>query len=252
MTDFRKVNTASARYQQLSLNPQKLAGQCGKLKCCLNFELDTYLDALKSFPKQDTVLETEKGKATFVKMDIFKGLLWYNSKEEGFKWFKLTLEQVQEVIEMNKRGEKAPSLEELESETAVATKIDFENVVGQDSLTRFDKPKSKNKRRNNRRKKPGQGQRNSGNSPQNKQGNQNRPKGNNPNQKGQNSEEPSQGAAKKRRPKKRNQRNPNAAANAQQPGNVKTEGTSPKPRRNKRRNKPNNNNKPDANASKDA
>jgi hypothetical protein len=169
LTDFRKVNTASARYQQLSLNPQKLAGQCGKLKCCLNFELDSYLDALKDFPKQDVVLETEKGRATFVKMDIFKGLLWYASKEEGFKWYKLTLEQVQEVIAMNKNGEKAPSLEELESETTVATKIDFENVVGQDSLTRFDKPKTKNKRRN-KKKKPGQGQNQQGNSGPRKQG----------------------------------------------------------------------------------
>lgn len=156
LTDFRKVNTASARYQQLSLNPQKLAGQCGKLKCCLNFELDSYLDALKAFPKQDTVLETEKGKAYFVKMDIFKGLLWYTSRDEGSKWFKLTLEQVKEVINLNKKGIKGPILEELESETIVETKIDFENVVGQDSLTRFDKPKTNKRRRNNkRRRKPG-------------------------------------------------------------------------------------------------
>jgi len=154
LTDFRKVNTASARYQQLSLNPQKLAGQCGKLKCCLNFELDSYLDALRGFPKQNVVLETEKGKAFFVKMDIFKGLLWYNLKEEGFKWYKLTLEQVQEVIEMNKRGEKALSLEDLESELVVETKIDFENVVGQDSLTRFDKPKSNKRRRNKKKRRP--------------------------------------------------------------------------------------------------
>jgi len=83
LTDFRKVNTAAARYQQLSLNPLKLAGQCGKLKCCLNYELDSYLDALKSFPKQDTVLKTEKGVAVFIKMDI-----WYTYKEERFKWYK--------------------------------------------------------------------------------------------------------------------------------------------------------------------
>ena len=279
LTDFRKVNTASARYQQLSLNPQKLAGQCGKLKCCLNFELDTYLDALKSFPKQDTVLETEKGRAFFVKMDIFKGLIWYNSKEEGFKWFKLTLEQVQEVIEMNKRGEKSPSLEELESETAVVTKIDFENVVGQDSLTRFDKPKSKNKRRN-KRKKPGQGQNkqnnsvprkqgqrpsNKGNKQPVKEGNQNNsPRGNkNPNQKPKNpnantnANGPKQGAPKKRRPQNKNKQNPNkpktGAENIQKQGGVKSEGGSPKPRRNNnRRRNPNNNNKPDSNAAKDA
>mgnify|MGYP003638876121 FL=1 len=88
LTDFRKVTTSAARYQQLSLNPLKLAGQCGKLKCCLNFELDTYLDALKSFPKQDVVLRTEKGDAVFIKMDIFKKHLWYTYKEERFKWFR--------------------------------------------------------------------------------------------------------------------------------------------------------------------
>ena len=148
LTDFRKVNTAAARYQQLSLNPLKLAGQCGKLKCCLNYELDTYLDALQSFPKQDKVLKTEKGDAVFVKMDIFKKLLWYTYKEESFKWYKLSLDQVQEIIELNKNNELALPLEEYELEIAEETPIDFENVVGQDSLTRFDTPK---KGRNNRR-----------------------------------------------------------------------------------------------------
>ena len=84
LTDFRKVNTASARYQQLSLNPQKLSGQCGKLKCCLNYELDTYMDALNKFPKQETVLKTEKGDAVFVKMDIFKEEFWYTYKGDSF------------------------------------------------------------------------------------------------------------------------------------------------------------------------
>lgn len=156
LTDFRKVNTASARYQQLSLNPLKLAGQCGKLKCCLNYELDTYLDALKSFPKQDTILKTENGDAVFVKMDIFKNLLWYTYKDQSFKWFKLSLDQVQEIIDLNVTGEVASPLEEYESEIIEAPKTDFENVVGQDSLTRFDTPKKpkrarrKNKRNNNK------------------------------------------------------------------------------------------------------
>ncbi|CAM1369771.1 Cell fate regulator YaaT, PSP1 superfamily (Controls sporulation, competence, biofilm development) [Tenacibaculum sediminilitoris] len=153
LTDFRKVNTAAARYQQLSLNPLKLAGQCGKLKCCLNYELDTYLDALQSFPKQDKVLKTEKGDAVFVKMDIFKKLLWYTYKEESFKWYKLSLDQVQEIIELNKNNELALPLEEYELEMAEETSVDFENVVGQDSLTRFDVPKKgrKNNRRNKRK-----------------------------------------------------------------------------------------------------
>jgi hypothetical protein len=144
------VSTSAARYQQLSLNPLKLAGQCGKLKCCLNFELDTYLDVLKNFPKQDVVLKTEKGLAVFVKMDIFKEHLWYTYKEERFKWFRLTLDQVQEIIDLNKNNEKSASLEEYESEVEVAPKVDFEDVVGQDSLTRFDVPKTRNRKRSNR------------------------------------------------------------------------------------------------------
>ena len=154
LTDFRKVSTTAARYQQLSLNPLKLAGQCGKLKCCLNFELDTYLDALKTFPKQNILLKTEKGTASFVKMDIFKKELWYTYTEERFKWFKLNLEQVLEIIELNKKGEKSISLEEYESEIEITPKIDFENVVGQDSLTRFDTPKKSKRRRNKKKRKP--------------------------------------------------------------------------------------------------
>jgi len=152
LTDFRKVTTSAARYQQLSLNPLKLAGQCGKLKCCLNFELDTYLDALKEFPKQDLVLKTEKGEAVFVKMDIFKEHLWYTYKEERFKWFRLTLEQIQEIIALNKNNEKSIPLEEYEADLEIVSKADFEDSVGQDSLTRFDVPKTSKRRRNNRNK----------------------------------------------------------------------------------------------------
>jgi cell fate regulator YaaT (PSP1 superfamily) len=156
LTDFRKVSTSAARYQQLSLNPLKLAGQCGKLKCCLNYELDTYLDALKSFPKQDLILNTEKGEAVFIKMDIFKKHLWYTYKSERFKWFRLTLDQVQEIIELNKNNEKSISLEEYESEIEIPETVNFEDAVGQDSLTRFDAPKTSKRRRNtkSKRKKP--------------------------------------------------------------------------------------------------
>lgn len=166
LTDLRKVNTTAARYQQLSLNPQKLAGQCGKLKCCLNYELDTYLDALTDFPKQDTVLKTEKGEAIFIKMDIFKNLLWYTYKDDRNKWYKLTLEQVKEIIELNKNQNKIASLEEYETELIESSKVNFENVVGQDSLTRFDIPKSNKKRRNrNRKSQKSTIQKQAGNSP---------------------------------------------------------------------------------------
>jgi cell fate regulator YaaT (PSP1 superfamily) len=150
LTDFRSVSTSAARYQQLSLNPQKLAGQCGKLKCCLNYELDTYLDALKDFPKSDVKLITEKGKAVCQKTDIFKRHMWFAYEGEWMNWHKLTVDQANEIIGLNAQKKKAQSLEEYASELIEDTKAEFENVVGQDSLTRFDSPKRKNKRKNNR------------------------------------------------------------------------------------------------------
>ena len=150
LTDFRSVSTSAARYQQLSLNPLKLAGQCGKLKCCLNYELDAYQDALKSFPRTDTKLYTEKGVAVCQKTDIFKGLMWYAYEGEWMNWHILTTEQANEIIKKNKDKEKVPSLEIYASDIEIDTKKEFENVVGQDSLTRFDQPKRKGKRRKNR------------------------------------------------------------------------------------------------------
>ena len=159
LTDFRSVTTSAARYQQLSLNPQKLAGQCGKLKCCLNYELDAYLDALKDFPKQDVKLQTQKGTAVCQKIDIFKGSLWYAYEGEWMNWFELTKDQVKEIIKAVQKKNPVASLEEFSAELEKDVTNDFSNVVGQDSLTRFDKPKkaSHKKRRNNkkrRRKKP--------------------------------------------------------------------------------------------------
>ncbi len=164
LTDFRSVSTAAARYQQLSLNPQKLAGQCGKLKCCLNYELDVYLDALKDFPSQETRISTGKGVAFCQKVDIFKSMLWFSYRDEPANWHALTKDQVNEILQKNKNNEKIASLEEYAADNEVVgvekEKV-FENVVGQDSLTRFDKPKQKrnrnkgknqnNKRRNNKK-----------------------------------------------------------------------------------------------------
>lgn len=150
LTDFRSVSTSAARYQQLSLNPQKLAGQCGKLKCCLNYELDTYLDALKEFPKTDIKLQTEKGTAVCQKTDIFKGHMWYAYEGEWMNWHKITTAQANEIISLNKKNTKVASLEEYTSELLNDTKTEFENVVGQDSLTRFDGPKPNNKRKKRR------------------------------------------------------------------------------------------------------
>ena len=150
LTDLRSVSTSAARYQQLSLNPQKLAGQCGKLKCCLNYELDSYLDALKDFPKTVIKLQTEKGVAVCQKTDIFKRHMWYAYEGEWMNWHKLTTDQANEIIELNIKKKKVVSLEEYAEELIEDTKNDFENVVGQDSLTRFDSPRRRKKRRNNR------------------------------------------------------------------------------------------------------
>ncbi len=160
LTDFRSVSTAAARYQQLSLNPQKLAGQCGKLKCCLNYELDTYLDALKDFPSSDTRIQTEKGVAFCQKTDIFKGILWFSYKDDPSNWHTLTKEQVRQILDLSRQKKKIQSLEEFSSENLAGKEVAFENPVGQDSLTRFDRPRNKRgskKRRNkgnNRKKNP--------------------------------------------------------------------------------------------------
>ncbi len=156
LTDFRSVSTSAARYQQLSLNPQKLAGQCGKLKCCLNYELDMYLDAIKSFPSTDVKLQTEKGTAFHIKTDVFKRQLWYMYEGEasiGVGLVALSPERVQDIIKVNKTGKKPTDLKDFDSHVQVARKEpDYDNVVGQDSLNRFDNTFSKNKKRNKKKK----------------------------------------------------------------------------------------------------
>jgi cell fate regulator YaaT (PSP1 superfamily) len=163
LTDFRSVNTSAARYQQLSLNPQKLAGQCGKLKCCLNYELDTYMDALKSIPDMETKLFTEKGDAICQKIDIFKGLMWFAYIGNFAQWHLLKVEQVKEIIDQNKQKIKVTALEDytLEVEKIEVEKT-FQNAMGQDSLTRFDQPKKKKKSQKKRRP---QNANNNGNTP---------------------------------------------------------------------------------------
>ena len=141
LTDFRSVSTSAARYQQLSLNPQKLAGQCGKLKCCLNYELDMYLDAIKRFPKPDTKLHTEMGSAIHIKTDVFKRLMWFaydsDSKSAVKGLIPLSPERVEEIIQMNKNKQKPTELKGYEEEVEVA-EPDYTNVVGQDDLNRFE------------------------------------------------------------------------------------------------------------------
>jgi cell fate regulator YaaT (PSP1 superfamily) len=150
LRDFRSVNTGAARYQQLSLNPQKLAGQCGKLKCCLNYELDSYLDALKDFPESNVRLETIKGSAFHQKTDIFKRVLYYAYIDDPGNFIALPVQRVKEIIALNKEGNKPDALLSEKEKIRVEKTPDYENVVGQDSLTRFD-----NQRRKKKKKKPG-------------------------------------------------------------------------------------------------
>lgn len=147
LRDFRSVNTSAARYQQLSLNPQKLAGQCGKLKCCLNYELDAYVDALKVFPENNPRLETLRGAAYHQKTDIFKGVMFYTYSDDPGNFIPVPVERVNAIIEINKTGEKAEALISTKEALKPIKQPDYENVVGQDSLTRFDQLKTKKKKK---------------------------------------------------------------------------------------------------------
>jgi cell fate regulator YaaT (PSP1 superfamily) len=153
LTDLRAVNTSAARYQQLSLNPQKLAGQCGKLKCCLNFELDAYQDALKGFPKTDCKIKTEKGVAVCQKTDIFQGIMWFAYKGEWSVWHKLSADQARELLQKNKDGVAIENIEAYaeQEDQKHTNSLNFENVVGQDSLGRFDRKQNPKNRRSKRR-----------------------------------------------------------------------------------------------------
>jgi cell fate regulator YaaT (PSP1 superfamily) len=152
LTDFRSVSTSAARYQQLSLNPQKLAGQCGKLKCCLNYELDMYLDSMKSFPKPETRLHTEKGDAFHFKTDVFKRLMWYGYQGEN-GLIALTPERVKEIVKLNKEGVKPKDLKDFEIVEQKEVEVGYSNVVGQDSVNRFEKNFTKSKNQNRKKKK---------------------------------------------------------------------------------------------------
>ncbi len=153
MTTFNSVSTSAARYQDLSLNPQKLAGQCTKLKCCMNYELDTYVDATKDFPRKDIRLETQDATYFHFKTDVFKRQMTYSTDARvPANLVVLSVDKVKEVIAMNNRGEKPEKLEDVQdSKGGNENPVDFHNVVGQDSVTRFDKKKKnkKNRQQNN-------------------------------------------------------------------------------------------------------
>lgn len=144
LTEFKSVNTNAARYQNLSINQTKLSGQCGRLKCCLNYELDTYLDALQYFPEHADVLETAKGKAYLVKKDIFRNLMWY-STSESTKYYPLSIETVKEIQEQNKMGIKPETFETVEIVSGKPKEMEPEyiDVVGQISLRSLERTSRK-------------------------------------------------------------------------------------------------------------
>ncbi|GEP93474.1 hypothetical protein CTE07_51190 [Chitinophaga terrae (ex Kim and Jung 2007)] len=148
LSDFKSVNTTAARYQNLSINQAKLSGQCGRLKCCLNYELDTYLDALKEFPEDADVIETAAGTAHLQKRDIFKSLMWY-SFEGSNKQYPLTITRAKEIKLLNKQGIRPEDLKPVEVVTSKPKETDlgYADVVGQISLKSLEKTAQKRKQK---------------------------------------------------------------------------------------------------------
>jgi cell fate regulator YaaT (PSP1 superfamily) len=136
LTNFRSVSTSSARTQQLSMNPQKLAGQCGKLKCCLNFEYDNYKEEIEKFPNSNSLLQTKAGEAFFQKMDVLSGMMFYSYKSNPSQFIPIKREDVAIIHKLNKQGKLPDTLDEYTE--FVEEKVRFDNVIGQDDLTRFD------------------------------------------------------------------------------------------------------------------
>ena len=146
LTDFKSVTTTAARYQNLSINQTKLSGQCGRLKCCLNYELDTYLDALQGFPNNADTLHLAKGTASLIKKDIFKNLMWYMLHDSN-RQYPVTITRVREIIRMNAKGERPNELEAVEITTNKPKEIEptFVDVVGQISLRSLERNSKKRK-----------------------------------------------------------------------------------------------------------
>jgi cell fate regulator YaaT (PSP1 superfamily) len=170
LSDFKNVATSAARYQNLSLNPSKLSGQCGRLKCCLNYELETYMEALEDIPKIEGPLLTERGEAVLQKTDIFRRIMWFGFSEEN-TWYPLNIERVNHILKMNREGRRPATLDIDQVEEKLV------NEPLNSDLERMDK-KFKSKSKKKKKKRPQGGGPNAGQNP-----NQNQPRPqNNPNQ----------------------------------------------------------------------
>ncbi|MEK7225579.1 MAG: regulatory iron-sulfur-containing complex subunit RicT, partial [Bacteroidota bacterium] len=221
LTDFKSVNTAAARYQNLSINQTKLSGQCGRLKCCLNYELDTYLDALQHFPDNCDVIQVAKGNAFLVKKDIFKNLMWYTLPDSN-KQYPLTIERVQKIKELNRQGIKPEELEPVDvtSSKAVEKEPEFVELVGQISLRTLEKADKKKKQqqqqqRNQRPQQRNQGQQQGGG----QQGNQSAGSGGQRRQQGNQQNNPNRNQQRPNNPNRNQQRPNNPNRNQQRPDN---------------------------------
>lgn len=209
--DFKSVNTTAARYQNLSINQTKLSGQCGRLKCCLNYELDTYMDALRVFPENAESLDTTKGRAFLVKKDIFRNLMWY-TYSDSTKQYPLAITRVKEILALNKEGKKAEELQPVELEVSSnkagmkVVDMGFVNDVGQISLKALEK--SSRKKGGSKGKAPQSGgpkregqQAKGGDRPQRPQGDRQRPQGDRqPKQQGEGQQPKQGGEGQQQRP----------------------------------------------------
>ncbi len=199
LTDFKSVGTTAARYQNLSINQSKLSGQCGRLKCCLNYELDTYVDALEEFPRNADVLRTQFGDARLIKTDIFKKLMVYEFNDGG-KQYPMKIPKVKEVVAMNQKGEKPDHLEAMAFDPEpIKKEEEFANVIAQVSLRTIENAA------NNKRKKAQQGNRKPVSNQNRQQTNQNQNQHKNPNPNQQKNPNPNQ----QRRPNPNQNRNRN-------------------------------------------
>ncbi|WP_290790658.1 PSP1 domain-containing protein [Flavihumibacter sp. UBA7668] len=159
LTDFKSVNTTAARYQNLSINQTKLSGQCGRLKCCLNYELDTYLDALQGFPDRADTIRVARGTATLIKKDIFKNLMWYVLPDSN-KQYPLTIERVRKIMSQNAQGIVPDELEAVDVTSTKPKEVEpeFVDVVGQISLRSLEKNDRRRKQQQQQQKQKGGGQ----------------------------------------------------------------------------------------------
>ena len=239
LTDFKSVNTNAARYQNLSINQTKLSGQCGRLKCCLNFELDTYLDALQHFPDDCDMIEISRSRAFLVKKDIFRNLMWFTLPDSN-KQYPLTIERVKKIKALNQQGIKPEELEAVEvvSKKQIEIEPTYADVVGQISLKSLEKTSRKRREQDNNNRQQGNRPNNNDNRGNNQPNNNNRgpqqQSRQRPQQEGGNGQQQQQPNAKPNQPNRPPQQN-RPAQNNQQNGGARQP------------NKPNNNRPPQQN-----